>query len=357
MCLPENIRKEDSGLSTISPLDEKGKFVKIIDQNKLPRKLTYMKCRNWEQIAVAIEQLSVRGAPAIGVAAAMGLALAALHSTDKNFDDVMKTAAVRLRKTRPTAVNLFWAIDRIMRIVELDLPVEERRRLVIQEAGRMREEDIEINMKIGENGKTLIDDGDVILTHCNTGTLATVKHGTALGVIRSAWNEGKRIQVIADETRPKLQGSRLTAFELQHDGIPVTVICDNMAGHYMSLGKINKIIVGADRIVRTGHVFNKIGTYSLAVLAKHHGSIPFYVAAPISTFDMQTAHDEVIIEDRDPREVYFMPGLRSRIVPKGVPIFNPAFDKTPPELITAIITERGIIWPPFEENIKKMLET
>jgi len=344
-----------SKLSAISPLNEKSKSVLLIDQNKLPRKLTYMKCRNWEQVAVAIEHLSVRGAPAIGVAAAMGLALAALQAGDKHFDSTMQIAAARLRKTRPTAINLFWAIDRIMSIVEMDLSITEKRKKIIEEANYMRNEDIRVNKSIGENGKILFEDGDVVLTHCNTGGLATVKYGTALGVIRAAWNEGKHVEVIADETRPKLQGSRLTAFELQYDGIPVTVICDNMAGHFMAQGKIDKIIVGADRIVRTGHVFNKIGTYSVAVLAKYHGNIPFYVAAPTSTFDLEQSYDEVIIEDRDPREVYFMPGVTKRIVPKGVPVLNPAFDMTPPELITAIITERGIIYPPYEENIKKIM--
>lgn len=346
--------KKYSKLSTISALE--GNVVKLIDQNRLPTKLRYIRCRNYEQIAIAIEELAVRGAPAIGVAAAMGLALAALSTNEKNFDFVMRAAADRLRGTRPTAVNLFWAIDRIMEIVKEDLKYREKVKRIVEEANTIRLEDIKINKSIGEFGKDLIEDGDVILTHCNAGALATVKYGTALAVIRAAWDEGKRIEVIADETRPKLQGSRLTAFELQFDGIPVTVITDNMAGHYMAQGKIRKIIVGADRIVRTGHVFNKIGTYSVAVLAKYHENIPFYVAAPSSTFDLELEYQDVVIEDRDHREVFFMPGVTKRIVPEGVPVLNPAFDMTPPELVTGIITEHGIIYPPYEENIKKVLK-
>ena len=326
----------------------------MIDQNLLPSKLKYIKCKNYEQVAEAIEIMNIRGAPAIGVAAAMGLALAAKNSNEKNFDFIMKNAAERLRITRPTAVNLFWAIDRIMKIAETDKPYQEKRNAIIEEAKKMRDEDIKINMDMGMNGQELFKDGDNILTHCNAGGLATVKYGTALGVIRAAWGKGKKIHVYADETRPRLQGARLTSFELHYDGIPVTVITDNMAGFLMSKGKIDKIVVGADRIVSTGHVFNKIETYSVAVLAKYHGNIPFYVAAPSSTFDMKQTHEEVIIEKRDSREITHVGN--TRIVAEEVPVFNPAFDMTPPELVTAIITEKGIIYPPYDVNIPKMID-
>ena len=345
----------NNDISKLTTIDWKdNNIVYMIDQNLLPVKLKYIKCKNYEQVAEAIETMVIRGAPAIGVAAAMGLALAAKNSNEKNFDFIMKTAAERLRETRPTAVNLFWAIDHIMKIAQKDIPYHEKRDAIIEEAKKMRDEDIKINMDMGNYGQELFNDGDNILTHCNAGGLATVKYGTALGVIRAAWSKGKKIHVYADETRPKLQGARLTSFELHYDGIPVTVITDNMAGFLMSKGQIDKIIVGADRIVSTGHVFNKIGTYSVAVLAKYHGNIPFYVAAPSSTFDLKKKYDEVIIEKRESREITHVGS--TRIVPEEVPVFNPAFDMTPPELVTAIITEKGVIYPPYDENISKMID-
>ncbi|MHA1377528.1 MAG: S-methyl-5-thioribose-1-phosphate isomerase [Candidatus Helarchaeota archaeon] len=333
-------------------IDWKDGKVIMIDQNALPDKLVYKELETYEEVATAIEIMTIRGAPAIGAAAALGLALAAKSSTKENIDQLMKTAADRLAKTRPTAVNLFWAIKRIQNIYEANLPYEQKKDKIVQEALKIREEDIEINKKMGLNGQTLIDDGDYILTHCNAGGLATVEYGTALGVIRAAWENKKKIQVFADETRPRLQGARLTAFELHYEDIPVTVISDNMSGSLMAQGKIDKIIVGADRIVRTGHIFNKIGTYSIAVLANYH-KIPFYVAAPCSTFDMQTNHEEVIIENRSFKEVTYIGN--TRIVPIGVKVINPAFDKTPPNLVSAIITEKGIIYPPYLENIKKLI--
>jgi len=326
----------------------------MIEQNLLPLELKNVEFTTYEEVAVAIETMIVRGAPAIGVAAGFGLALAAKNSTDKNFDSIMKTAAERLARTRPTAVNLFWAIDRIMKLSNSNLSIAEKREAIIQEAQKMRDEDIQINIDMGDHGQTLIKDGDNVLTHCNAGGLATVKYGTALGVIRGAWAKGKKINVYADETRPRLQGAKLTSFELHYDGIPVTVITDNMAGHLMSKGMIDKIVVGADRIVSTGHVFNKIGTYSIAVLANYHDKIPFYVAAPSSTFDLEKKFDEVIIEERDSREVKYV-GV-TQIVPEKVPVYNPAFDMTPPELVTAIITEKGIIKPPYDINIPKMIK-
>ena len=251
-------------------IDWKDGKVIMIDQNALPNELIYKEFDTYEKVAVAIEIMTIRGAPAIGAAAALGLALAAQSTTESNFMEVMKVAADRLAKTRPTAVNLFWAIKRIGKIVQSELPYEQKRDKIIQEALKIREKDIEINKKMGANGEKLIDVGDTILTHCNAGGLATVEYGTALGVIRAAWENNKKIQVIADETRPRLQGAKLTAFELDYEGIPVKVISDNTAGFLMSQQKINKIVVGADRIVKTGHIFNKIGTYSVAVLANYH---------------------------------------------------------------------------------------
>ncbi len=332
-------------------IDWKDGKVIMIDQNALPNELVYKEYDTYEKVAVAIEIMTIRGAPAIGAAAALGLALAAQSTTEKNFMEVMKTASDRLAKTRPTAVNLFWAIKRIGKITQSDLPYDQKRDKIIQEALKIREEDIEINKKMGANGEKLIDVGDTVLTHCNAGGLATVEYGTALGVIRAAWENNKKIQVIADETRPRLQGAKLTAFELNYEGIPVKVISDNTAGFLMSQQKINKIVVGADRIVKTGHVFNKIGTYSVAVLANYH-KIPFYVAAPLSTIDMEKSYQEVIIENRDAKEVTYCG--KTRIVPEGVQVENIAFDMTPPELVTAIITEKKVIYPPYIENIPKL---
>ena len=345
----EGLNSMKKELVTIDWKDEK---VVMIDQNALPDELVYKEFETYEEVAVAIEIMTIRGAPAIGAAAALGLALAAKVSTESNINQIMKAAAERLAKTRPTAVNLFWAIERISKISQSNLPYKQKKEKIIQEALKIRAEDIEINKKMGSYGQELIEDGDTVLTHCNAGALATVEYGTALGVIRAAWENNKKIQVMADETRPRCQGAKLTAFEMNYEGIPVTVISDNMAGFLMAQGKIDKIVVGADRIVKTGHIFNKIGTYSVAVLANYH-KIPFYVAAPKSTFDMEKGHQDVIIENRDFKEVTHVG--QTCIVPEGVKVLNPAFDMTPPELVTAIITEKGIIYPPYLENIKKTL--
>ncbi|MGQ4833286.1 MAG: S-methyl-5-thioribose-1-phosphate isomerase [Candidatus Asgardarchaeia archaeon] len=329
----------------------------LLDQNKLPGQLIWVTCEDYLCVADAIKSMKVRGAPAIGATAAFGIALAAIKSTAKSKDELLEEiniAAKVLKSTRPTAVNLFWAIDRMLSAISKGKDVTEIRQIAINEAISIMKEDIESNKKMGKFGASLIDDGDNVLTHCNAGSLATAGYGTALGVIRAAVEEGKNVHVYADETRPKLQGARLTAFELNYDKIPVTVITDNMAGYLMSQGKINKVIVGADRILKTGHVINKIGTYSVAILAKYH-NIPFYVAAPSSTFDLRTELNDVIIEERDPREVIFIGDYR--IVPEGVPVLNPAFDITPPELITAIITEKGIIYPPFDKNIASIISS
>ena len=316
--------------------------VLTIDQRSLPLREEWIEIRNCMDAASAIKEMKVRGAPLIGVTAAYGLALTAYHSRARSRDELMRElerCAERLRRTRPTAVNLFWAIDRVLdRARRTPGGVEELRNAVISEANAMADEDVETNRRIGRHGARLISDGDTILTHCNAGSLATVDYGTALAVVRAAWEEGKKIRVIADETRPKLQGARLTVYELMRDGIPVTLITDNMAGYVMAKGMVDKVIVGADRIVRDG-VANKIGTYTVAVLAKEH-KIPFYVAAPTSTFDLSRTSKDVIIEERSPDEVIYVGS--TRIAPDGVKVINPAFDITPIRYVDAIICEKGV---------------
>lgn len=333
----------------------KDNSVVFIDQTKLPNKLVYVTCKNYNEVADVIRRLVVRGAPAIGVSAAFGLALAAQQSKAKTLPELMRdldSAFKVLQATRPTAVNLFWALQRVMGKGKRAKTLEEAKRVILNEALKMAQEDIETNRKIGAHGLKLFRDGDMVLTHCNAGSLATVAYGTALGVIRAARDSGKRLSVIATETRPVMQGSRLTAFELLHDGIDVSLITDTAVGHMMAIGAVNHVIVGADRVLRTGHVFNKIGTYQVAILASKH-NVPFYVAAPLSTFDFESTPEDVIIEDRSVDEVVKV-GKR-RIAPKGVRVFNPAFDMTPPELITGIITEKGVLTPPFNKNLKSLL--
>jgi methylthioribose-1-phosphate isomerase len=333
----------------------KNNSVVLIDQTKLPNKLVYAKCKDYEEVADAIKKLVVRGAPAIGVTAAFGLALAAQQSKAKTLPEFMTdldTAFNVLRATRPTAVNLFWALDRVMGKAKRARTLQEAKKVVLDDALKMSEEDIDANRQLGANGANLFKDGDIVLTHCNAGSLATVAYGTALGVIRAARESGKRLSVIATETRPVMQGSRLTAFELQHDGIDVSLIPDTAVGHMMARGAIRRVIVGADRVLRTGHVFNKIGTYQVAILAKEH-KVPFYVAAPLSTFDFESSPEDVVIEERSVDEVVKVG--KKRIAPKRVRVFNPAFDMTPPELITGIITERGVLTPPFEKNLKTLM--
>ena len=333
----------------------KDNSVVFIDQTKLPNKLVYVTCKNYDEVADVIRRLVVRGAPAIGVSAAFGLALAAQQSKAKTLPELMRdldSAFKVLQATRPTAVNLFWALQRVMGKGKRAKTLEEAKRVILNEALKMAQEDIETNRKIGAHGLKLFRDGDMVLTHCNAGSLATVAYGTALGVIRAARDSGKRLSVIATETRPVMQGSRLTAFELLHDGIDVSLITDTAVGHMMAIGAVNHVIVGADRVLRTGHVFNKIGTYQVAILASKH-NVPFYVAAPLSTFDFESTPEDVIIEDRSVDEVVKV-GKR-RIAPKGVRVFNPAFDITPPELITGIITEKGVLNPPFNKNLKSLL--
>jgi methylthioribose-1-phosphate isomerase len=326
----------------------------MIDQTKLPNILEYVTYTDYNQVADAIRTLVVRGAPAIGVSGAFGLALAALQSKAQEKDELieyLENAKKILFETRPTAVNLAWGLDKIMKVAKHAVTVDQIRNDVVEHAKKMAEEDIQINMTIGKNGSELFNDNDTIMTHCNAGALATVGYGTALGVIRATKDSGKNIKVIATETRPVQQGSRLTAFELKHDGIDVSLIPDTAVGYMMANDLVNGVIVGADRILRTGHVFNKIGTYQVATMAKKH-NIPFYVAAPLSTFDLQSKPDDIIIEQRKASEVTGIGDKRT--APDGIDVINPAFDMTPPELISAIITENGVAKPPFQESIKEL---
>ena len=333
--------------------------VRFIDQTRLPTEEVYVTCTTHEQVADVIRNMVVRGAPAIGVSAAMGIALGVKNSKaetsgelKKDFDRICDI----IGKTRPTAVNLFWAIQRMSDKFETlrVRPVPQIRQALIEEAQRMHAEDIAANQAMGRHGATLLPASGGVLTHCNAGALATCGYGTALGVIRAAVEQGKKIHVYADETRPFLQGSRLTAWELMKDGIPTTVISDNMAGAMMLQGKIGAIVVGADRIAANGDVANKIGTYSVAVLAKEHG-IPFYVAAPFSTIDMQTSEGSKIpIEQRSAREVTHIAG--KQMVPEGVGVENPAFDVTPAKYVTAIITERGVARAPYGDSLRRLQE-
>jgi methylthioribose-1-phosphate isomerase len=345
--------KTDLSLRTI---EWKNNKVVMIDQTKLPNKLEFVEYDDFNQVAEAIKTLVVRGAPAIGVSGAFGLALAVLQSNGTTKEELISDldkAKKILYETRPTAVNLAWGLDHIMTTANKGNTVEEIKELVISEAKKMADEDIEINKTMGKNGSVLFENDDTIMTHCNAGALATVAYGTALGVIRATRESGKNVKVIATETRPIQQGSRLTAFELKHDGFDVSLIPDTAVGYSMANGLVDKVVVGADRIVKTGHVFNKIGTYQVATMAKQH-KIPFYVAAPLSTFDMKTNAEDVIIEMRKGSEVTGIGDKKT--APDDIGVINPAFDMTPPELITGIITEKGVVKPPYEKSIKKLFE-
>lgn len=336
--------------------------VRMLDQRLLPTEETYLMLRSYDEVADAIKQMVVRGAPAIGISAAMGLALGAKQSVGTSVADLeydFDYMCEVMSKTRPTAINLFWAIERMReafrRAKLATSDTEEVKQKLIEEAQAIFKEDIEANRALGRFGGELIPDGSTVLTHCNAGALATAgDYGTALGVIRGARDAGKRIAVIADETRPYLQGSRLTAWELSQDQIPVTIITDNMAGHVMKQGKVDAVVVGADRIAANGDTANKIGTYMVAVLAKQH-NIPFYVAAPVSTLDLTlSSGEEIPIEERDTREVTHM--REHRLAPEGVAVHNPAFDVTPNELIAAIITDKGVARAPYTESLRALTE-
>lgn len=347
---------EELKTHSLRTVEWKDNKVIMIDQTKLPNKLEYVEFSDYNDVANAIKTMVVRGAPAIGVSGAFGLALAALQSKAITKEDLIKDleeARQVLFSTRPTAVNLKWGLDKVMEVAKEGSDVSSIRNAIIEEAKKIAEDDIKTNMSMGKFGSELFNDNDTIMTHCNAGALATVAYGTALGVIRATKGAGKKIKVIATETRPVQQGSRLTAFELKHDGIDVSLIPDTAVGYSMAKGLVNKVVVGADRILRTGHVFNKIGTYQVATMAKQHG-IPFYVAAPLSTFDMKSNPEEVIIEMRKNEEVTGIGDKKT--APDGIDVINPAFDMTPPELIAGIITEAGVANPPFEESIKKLFE-
>jgi methylthioribose-1-phosphate isomerase len=341
----------------IKTLEWTDRGVVFIDQTKLPTEEVYVTCKTHQEVADVIRNMVVRGAPAIGVAAAMGIALGVKNSKAETGADLKKDfdqIADLIGKTRPTAVNLFWAIGRMKDKFEYlrMRPVPQIKEALIEESQRMHAEDIAANQAMGRHGATLMPSSGGVLTHCNAGALATAGYGTALGVIRAAVEQGKKIHVYADETRPFLQGSRLTAWELMKDGIPTTVISDNMAGVMMKQGKIGAIVVGADRIAANGDVANKIGTYTVAILAKEHG-IPFYVAAPFSTIDLNTPDGSKIpIEERNAKEVTHIAG--KQMVPDGVSVENPAFDVTPAKYIAAIITERGVVREPYGDSIKKL---
>src|SRR5258706_1758342 len=320
----------------VEPIRWRGDALELLDQRRLPREVVYVTCHDAHETAVAIRDMVVRGAPAIGVSAAFGIALAAQRGDD------VAAAAAELRKARPTAVNLMWAVDRMLQAKDY-----------VKEAEAMFAEDVAANKRIGQYGAALLGQQATVLTHCNAGALATAGYGTALGVIRAAVEQGKRVAVFADETRPYLQGARLTAWELQQEGIDVTLITDNMAGHFFQQGRFDAVIVGADRIAANGDAANKIGTYTLAVLARAHG-VPFYIAAPISTVDIATPDGSAIpIEERSAAEVTSIGGVA--IAPEGVAGRHPAFDVTPAALITAIITDRGVLRAPYEEAIRKAL--
>ena len=330
--------------------------VVMIDQRCLPLAQTWVTCRTYEEVAQAIRTMVIRGAPAIGVAAAMGVALGVAHAGAADLDAQFVRICDTLAATRPTAVNLFWAIARMQRLYGTlrGRPLEEIRERLAEEARQIKREDIAINRAIGSHGAPLVPDGKTVLTHCNAGALATAGYGTALGVIRAAVEAGKRIDVFADETRPFLQGARLTVWELQQDHIPVTLITDNMAGHFLKSGRIGCVVVGADRIAANGDVANKVGTYSVAVLAKENG-VPFYVAAPVSTLDLALASGEQIpIEQRAAEEVTEVFG--QPVAPPGTRVENPAFDVTPNRYVTAIVTERGVARAPYGESLRRLVE-
>ncbi|MGH7832679.1 MAG: S-methyl-5-thioribose-1-phosphate isomerase [Candidatus Binatia bacterium] len=337
---------------TVKTIQWKNNRVVMIDQRLLPGKEIYRIYRSYDDVAQAIRDMVIRGAPAIGVAAAMGVALGALNVNGKNFDREFERILNIFSKTRPTAVNLFWALDRMRRVYMQNraLGIEALQKLLREEALNIYEEDISANRLLGKHGAKLLGKASRIMTHCNAGALATAGYGTALGVIRALKESGKQVEVFVNETRPFLQGARLTAWELKKENIPLTLIADSSAGFLMQRGKVDAVVVGCDRVAQNGDVANKIGTYSLAVLAQRH-RIPFYVAGPISSFDLNCpSGKEIPIEERDPREVSHIFGRP--VSPRGVRVLNLAFDITPNELVSAFITEKGIITPPFKQNIR-----
>jgi len=332
--------------------------VKMIDQRLLPTTFQTLECKSYGEVAEAIRDMAIRGAPAIGAAAAFGLALAARQSQATDRDDLLSdlhAAAETLEAARPTAVNLSWAVSRMMQRAENEEDPAAIRDVLLESAQALADEDVDINRRLGENGAALIQDGDTILHHCNTGALATVDYGTALGVIRTAHEQGKEIHVLVDETRPRLQGARLTTWELQHLNIPFTLIADNAAGHFMRGGRVDIVLVGADRVAGNGDVANKIGTYKLALAAQDNG-IPFYPCVPTSTIDLSlSSGDDIPIEERPTEEITNVTYQGQPIAPEGIDIANPAFDVTPHRYVTGIITENGIAYPPLGPNLRDMV--
>jgi methylthioribose-1-phosphate isomerase len=336
----------------VKTIEWKDDRVIMLDQRLLPQKEVYRVCRDYKAVAKAIREMTIRGAPAIGVAAAMGVALGALKATPKTFDREFERILFTLGKTRPTAVNLFWALQKMRNVYSAHRSrgVEIVKRALKAEAQKIYTDDIAANKQLGKYGANLMRNAKGIMTHCNAGALATAGYGTALGVLRALKESGKEFEVFVNETRPFLQGARLTAWELKKEKIPTTLITDSMAGYLMQKGKVDAVVVGCDRVAANGDVANKIGTYTLAVLARRH-SIPFYVAGPTSSIDVNCqSGNDIPIEQRDPREVSHIFG--KPLAPKGINILNPAFDVTSQELISAIITEKGVIHPPYQQNIR-----
>jgi methylthioribose-1-phosphate isomerase len=330
--------------------------VRMIDQRLLPEEFRLLDLEDVGAVAEAIRDMAVRGAPAIGAAAAFGMALAAYNSPAPDRASLaadLEQASSLLLAARPTAVNLSWAVERLLRRVENEQDADQAKNILLEEAQAIADEDVEVNRRLGETGASLVADGATILHHCNTGALATVDYGTALGVVRAAHEQGKSIHVLVDETRPRLQGARLTAWELQQIGVSFAVIADNAAGHFMRIGEVDIVLVGADRVAANGDVANKIGTYKLAVVAKEN-NIPFYSCVPTSTIDLAVpTGDDIPIEQREPGEITEVTLFGRRILPKGTQVANPAFDVTPHRYVTGIITENGIAYPPFSDSLKK----
>jgi methylthioribose-1-phosphate isomerase len=353
----QHTTKQQKGIPTndwLEPIRWRNGILEAVDCTSLPGRLRYIRLGTVDQVCKAIKTMKVRGAPLIGVVGAYGLVLAARRIKQESLDDARKTLqkyADQLIQTRPTGVNLRWAVERVYKASNRAGSFRDLENELRREADAIMEEELEAAHKIGQYGANLIDDDDTVLTHCNAGALATAGYGTALALVRSAVEQGKHVRVIATETRPLLQGSRLTAFELSRDHIPVTLVCDSAVAQLMSRGLIDKVVVGADRILRTGHVANKIGTLQIALASKFYG-VPFYVAAPVSTVDLATDPLKIIIEERDPNEVLYIAG--HRVAPRGVNAMNPAFDVTPPELVTGIVTDRGVVSPPYEEGLAKI---
>ena len=336
----------------VRTIEWKNDRVIMLDQRLLPHREVYRVCRDYDQVAEAIRSMVIRGAPAIGVAAAMGVALGALQAPAKTFDRDFERIFARLGKTRPTAVNLFWALQRMRQIYAKyrSQGVDAVKRALKEEAQKIYKEDIAANRQLGKYGMALLRNAKQIMTHCNAGALATAGYGTALGVLRALKESGREFEVFVNETRPFLQGARLIAWELKKEKIPATLITDSMAGYLMQTGKVDAVVVGCDRVAANGDVANKIGTYTLAVLARRHG-IPFYVAGPTSSIDIDCrCGKDIPIEQRDPKEVSHIFG--KALAPKGIRVFNPAFDVTAQDLISAIITEKGVIHPPYQQNIR-----